>query len=169
MKQKIAKIVWMGVLLSIPILSIFGRSLQLFLRERLSSDHLSVIFASTSFVLIGFLVIVYKEKPKIDLMIHLAWAVVLFALVPLFLSTVEERVHFIVFGLFGFCTLLLFRLPMAVVICLLVGGLDEILQWYLPDRVGDLRDVGFNSLAGIGGCLLAFFLSQEKATFFPKE
>ncbi|WP_423243987.1 VanZ family protein [Candidatus Seongchinamella marina] len=32
-----------------------------------------------------------------------------------------------------------------------VGMIDETIQWYLPNRVGDPRDVAFNTVAAILG------------------
>ena len=38
---------------------------------------------------------------------------------------------------------------LAIVATALLGWLDEAIQLFLPDRVYDLRDVGFNALAGL--------------------
>ena len=42
-----------------------------------------------------------------------------------------------------------------------VGLVDEIIQWYLPNRYGDIRDVMMNSLGGISGLWLGQFLYWE--------
>ena len=42
-----------------------------------------------------------------------------------------------------------------------VGLVDEIIQWYLPNRYGDIRDVMINSLGGISGLWLGQFLYWE--------
>jgi VanZ family protein len=39
----------------------------------------------------------------------------------------------------------------AVVVASAIGWLDEFVQWLLPGRVYDLRDVGFNGLAAVMG------------------
>ena len=39
-----------------------------------------------------------------------------------------------------------------------VGAVDELIQWGLPNRVGDWRDVGFNSAAGLLGTLVGVVL-----------
>lgn len=75
---------------------------------------------------------------------------------PFFFPLVEERVHFIVFGLFGFVSMVVFPPRVAWVVCLAMAGGDELLQWWLPDRVGDWRDVAVNSVAGVGGLMLAW-------------
>ena len=42
-----------------------------------------------------------------------------------------------------------------------VGLVDEIIQWYLPNRYGDIRDVVMNSLGGVSGLWLGQFLYWE--------
>ena len=88
----------------------------------------------------------------------------LFVGVPLMLPTVEERLHFIVFGLFGYMSVPNWGAFKAVYICKLTGMLDEILQWMLPDRVGDWRDVWFNWIACFGGIILGHFLGKNHET-----
>ena len=66
------------------------------------------------------------------------------------LPNTTEWFHFILFGLFGLFTTRLWSAAAAVAICLAVSGGDELFQWVLPDRVGDLRDVAMN----IAACLL---------------
>jgi len=67
----------------------------------------------------------------------------------------EEAFHFLEYGALSF---LLFRAlrhsfpnvlvyPAALLLGCLVGLADEILQWALPDRIWDLRDLGLNALA----------------------
>ena len=77
----------------------------------------------------------------------------LFLIVPLLLERVEERMHFLTFGLFGALSMALFAPRYAFIICLLGAGGDELLQFYLPDRVGDWRDVAFNALASFGAAI----------------
>ena len=39
-----------------------------------------------------------------------------------------------------------------------VGCVDELIQWWLPNRVGDWRDVGMNALAGTLGVAMGVSL-----------
>jgi len=68
----------------------------------------------------------------------------------------EEAVHFLEYGLLGF---FLFKAMIyhirdksiyvtATFLALFVGTIDEILQWMIPLRYWDFRDVGLNCLAG---------------------
>jgi glycopeptide antibiotics resistance protein len=50
--------------------------------------------------------------------------------------------------------------------CLLVwlaGGIDELIQWWLPNRVFDVRDIVFNGTAGMAGVAL-FGTGRQEST-----
>ena len=67
----------------------------------------------------------------------------------------EEAIHFLEYGLLGFFLFnaLKFRIKdrsiyiVAFLIGCLIGTSDEILQWAVPDRYWDFRDVGLNALS----------------------
>jgi len=69
----------------------------------------------------------------------------------------EERFHFLQYGLLGYLIYALFfnrrRLPEVPALCLVafIGGSDELVQYFLPSRVGDMRDVVMNAVAGLSG------------------
>ena len=68
----------------------------------------------------------------------------------------SEKIHFLEYGLLGLllCKALSFHIkdklayPLAVVGVYCIGLLDEGVQWALPNRVGEFRDIGINLLAG---------------------
>jgi hypothetical protein len=68
----------------------------------------------------------------------------------------EERVHFLEYGVLGF---LLIRaagaryrqLAFSLFIVLIASSVDELIQFMLPNRVGELRDVGMNVAGGMIG------------------
>ena len=77
----------------------------------------------------------------------------------------EERIHLLEFGLLGILAPASLggkngggNYLRALLFIFLVGLLDEGFQWLLPDRVGDWRDVFFNSLGGIWGIALYWAL-----------
>ena len=150
-------VIWVLVTISIPLLSIHGRSLQRFVKASLSSTSLAVIFVTFSLVLFLFLINWSRSRKNTIGYWPLVWLVPLFLLFPMTLPQVEERLHFIVFGLFGFFSMRIFPPIQALSIGLAVSGLDEVLQWALPDRVGDWRDVAFNATACLGGASAAFW------------
>jgi hypothetical protein len=74
-----------------------------------------------------------------------------------------ERIHVLAYGLLAFLFARAFaprRDPstwlLAFLATALFGILDEWLQWLVPTRVGDLRDVGLNAGAALPGLLLAW-------------
>jgi hypothetical protein len=94
----------------------------------------------------------------------------------------EERLHFLTYGLAGWliCWSLearrlafskallkspfLHQILIWLIPCLLVwiaGGVDEMIQWWLPNRVFDIRDIVFNGTAGMVGVALFGTGGQE--------
>lgn len=83
--------------------------------------------------------------------VALVYATVIFPM-----SSPEEKLHFLEYGAVG--VLAFFCMPpgwatarrfaAAVIFTLAAGWLDEGIQALLPNRHSDLRDVGFNALAG---------------------
>jgi hypothetical protein len=146
---------WLLILGMIPLLSIYGRRLQTFTREQFSTDILAWAIAAPTLLLVIAFLLYQARRHGYRYLWHLAWALTLFGILPLSLNAVEERLHFLVFGAFGLVTGRTFTGKMGLLLCIATAGLDELLQWALPDRVGDWRDVGFNLLAVLGGLLLA--------------
>lgn len=79
---------------------------------------------------------------------------------------VVERVHFLEYGAIAFLFYMAFRplgglaaFVVPVLAALTVGTLDEWLQWFIPNRVGEARDVFLNLVAI--GCGVAFGAALE--------
>ncbi len=147
---------WLLVLATIPALSIYGRRLQTLARENLDTGLLAWLIAIPTLLLVFAVLLHQVRRGNYRRLWHLSWALALFGLLPLTLPAVEERLHFLVFGAFGLASGRAFPIWLAVLLGTAAAGLDELLQWALPDRVGDWRDVGFNLLAVGGGLLLAW-------------
>ena len=82
-----------------------------------------------------------------------------------------ERVHFVEYGAIAFLFYRAWRplgnpsmLILPVMAGLLVGTLDEWLQWFIPNRVGEARDVFLNLIAIACGLLFGAAL-EPPATF----
>lgn len=73
----------------------------------------------------------------------------------------EERLHFLEYGLLGYMVFSVslgeLRMPsiFSFLFVSLVGIGDETIQYFLPNRVGDLRDVFMNCFGGLLGISIA--------------
>ena len=75
-------------------------------------------------------------------------------------TVVVERFHFVEYGLIAFLFYRAWRprgdtsaLVLPVLAALIVGTLDEGLQWFVPDRIGEWRDLELNAAASVCGLL----------------
>lgn len=75
-------------------------------------------------------------------------------------TVVVERFHFVEYGLIAFLFYRAWRsrgdastLVLSALAALIVGTLDEGLQWFVPDRIGEWRDLGLNAAAIVSGLL----------------
>ncbi|MFW2372888.1 MAG: VanZ family protein [Gammaproteobacteria bacterium] len=139
----------------IPLLSYYGRSLQNLLNQIIAMDKLGILLTLLLLTIVLMAARWLHQSNPSKLWLTLFWFVPLFIVIPMMLPIAIERMHFIVFGIFGFVSLLLWNRVPGLLLCGLVAGMDELFQWWLPDRVGDLRDVLINMLAVYGGALFA--------------
>ncbi len=134
-----------------PLLSLTGRRLLVWVGTVLASTLLSG--------LLGFMVItlaclaLYRvRRPRIGI----SCATLLAAGMAIYLiPRGEERFHLVLFGLLGYIGQLAFDTRKALVLCAALSIGDELFQWFLPFRVGDLRDVVMNCAASMAGIVLA--------------
>jgi len=146
-------VLWLCTLTCIPVLSIRGRSLQNWAAETLGYTLVAWMIGFIIFLLIiVYLLYLYRESVSIP-WLHLVWVLLLFLALPLLLDRVEERLHFLTFGLFGALSILIYSPKLAVLLCISISMGDELLQYFLSDRVGDWWDVAMNSLASLGAAL----------------
>lgn len=143
------------------MLSVFGRPIQNWLNQHISQSEFAY--------LVGFLLIVViiaavhwlaRQGMKglvINQIVITLGLLAMLVLITMVLPRIEERVHFITFGLFGFMTGRLFSNPVSILIIAMGAGGDELLQAWLPNRVGDWRDVGMNIAAAVIGIALVWY------------
>ncbi len=155
---------WLWVLLC--ILAIFlvvptARAIQSFVSARWGRSlfgYSILVITVSAFVI---LVYVFIFRLKIRSPSNYIWLSLVAGLYVYFTLRLwpapEETVHFLEYGLLGF---FLFRALSftvkdktiyiaAILIGSLVGIFDEILQWIMPLRYWDLRDVGLNAFSGV--------------------
>ena len=141
---------WIFVGALIPVMSFYGRPLQRFISDRLDGGDLAPVMGGALVVAAGASLAWMARRRSKKVLWHGLWLLAAMLVITKLLPNATEWFHFILFGLFGLLATRLWRAAAAVAICLAVSGGDELLQWVLPDRVGDLRDVAMN----IAACLL---------------
>ncbi|MEN8198672.1 MAG: VanZ family protein [Thermodesulfobacteriota bacterium] len=151
---------WLLSLLSIPLLSLYGRWLQLSILDRLPMELLGLYL---TVLLIGVVLVfafALSQSVPDEYGYHLIWVAGLTILLYRHLPFVE-KIHVGLFGLFGFLSYRVFRGKTPLLVCLAVAGLDELFQHFLSFRVGDWRDVWLNIFSGSLGMFLGFLLFSE--------
>ena len=139
------------------------------LRGVLSKELLNLLSlgVSISFFLLLSLWI-YNKNYKAKQFILIISPLLLLTYLSLSLDVWVERIHFIEYAVLG---LLISRAVNVRTLhgiiytgCLvtLIGAVDEIIQWFLPNRGGDMRDVIMNSVGGLSGLWLGRFIFWEQ-------
>lgn len=140
-----------------------------------AKDRLGDLFNSaTTFFLVAFLFTI------VVMMIHhrlswQRWLIIFFVLLGYGISLEllhipEERMHLLEYGFLSFLTYRMYRVKatwrraafyafFTVSFC---GTLDEVIQHFLPNRVGDLRDVVINMWSGLLGLILVLVVDRKK-------
>lgn len=157
-----------AVAVSILAFAPVARPIQIYIRNYLTAalgPNGMMLFVLAGFLAGGLLFISVSRFWKLPL-INIILTVLIFLaglIYSFFLPLPEERIHLVQFGLLGLlaCPSLKGRenggwiwLWKPFLFVLLIGAADEVLQWFLPDRVFDTRDILFNALGGVWGILL---------------
>lgn len=105
----------------------------------------------------------------------LAGAVVVYALISWQVKLAEEKIHFFEYGILSF---LIYRAlavdikrawvyPLAFILVFILGWVDEIIQYILPNRYYEFRDVAMNGIGGIIGLVFIFIVNMDKVDRGP--
>lgn len=149
---------WLLTIGVIILLSVFGREVQLLLITKIDS----IFIAGGVFVLLfGILFILWKKREQYHILKRTLLGTTVFlicgiAAVQLRYLLPAEAVHFLTFSCLGWFSATVFG-PLYgafAVISISVG--DEVLQYFLPSRIGDIHDVVINLLSGFIGIILKF-------------
>ena len=148
-------IAWFTSALMIFCLSAIGRPLQHWVFRHIGEATIAGLIGLSLFGL-GVAAIYWQVKRglkfrRYTLVLIIMALVVTLVTITISLPQTEERLHFITIGLFGFFSKRLFPLWLAILAIVVLSAGDELFQAWLPDRVGDWRDVGINIIAGIIG------------------
>ena len=153
------------IYVSLPFFPAFISVLRSLISKELL-NLLSLVLSISFFLLLS--VWIYNKKYKAKQFLLIISPLLLLTYLSLSLDVWVERIHFIEYAVLG---LLISRavdvrtlLGIIYSGCLitLFGAVDEIIQWFLPNRVGDMRDVTMNSFGGLSGLWLGRFLYWEQ-------
>jgi len=153
------------IYVSLPLLPAFIKVLSSFISKELL-NLLSLVLSVSFFLLLS--VWIYNKKYKVNQFLLIISPLLLLTYLSLSLDVWVERIHFIEYAVLG---LLISRavnvrtlhgIISTCCLIILIGVVDEIIQWFLPNRVGDMRDVIMNSVGGLSGIWLGRFLYWEK-------
>ena len=155
------------IYVSLPFFPAFISTLRGFISKELL-NLLSLVLSISFFLMLS--VWIYKKKYKAKKFLLIISPLLLLIYLSLSLDVWVERIHFVEYAVLG---LLISRAVNVKTLqgiiytgCLvtLIGAVDEIIQWFLPNRVGDMRDVFMNSVGGLSGLWLGRFLFWEQQT-----
>lgn len=171
----IAIIVAAGVVLSAP----FIRDIRNFIKTTFPGQYVKFVAAAIAFIIggavIAALVRIRDRRPFRYFLIAAALALGTFYAMWNAQGIVEqdtvERFHFVEYGLVALLFYRAFRpaadlstIVLPVVAGLIVGTFEEWLQWFIPGRVGDMRDIFLNLAAIV--CGLLFSIGVDPAERF---
>ena len=153
------------IYVSLPFFPALISVLRSFISKELL-NLLSLVMSISFFLMLS--VWIYNKKYKVKQFLLIISPLLLLTYMSLSLDVWVEQIHFIEYAVLG---LLISRTvdvrTLIRIICIgclitLIGAVDEIIQWFLPNRVGDMRDVFMNSVGGLSGLWLGRFLFWEQ-------
>ena len=160
------------IYVSLPFFPTFINTLRSFISKGFL-NLLSLALTFSFFIVLS--VWIYKKKYKSKQFFLIISPLLLLSYLSLSLDVWVERIHFVEYAFLG---LLISRAVNVTNLhsiiftgCLvtLIGAVDEIIQWFLPNRVGDMRDVFMNSVGGLSGLWLGRFLFWEQQLLKKKS
>jgi len=153
------------IYVSLPFFPAFISTLRGFISKELL-NILSLALSISFFLLLS--VWIYKKKYKAKQFLLIISPLLLLTYLSLSLDVWVERIHFIEYAFLGLLishavnVRTLHGIIYTGCLVTLIGTVDEIIQWFLPNRVGDMRDVFMNSVGGLSGLWLGRFLFWEQ-------
>jgi len=153
------------IYVSLPFFPAFISTLRGFIPKELL-NLLSLVVTISFFLLLTSWI--YNKKYKAKQFILIISPILLLTYLSISLDVWVERIHFVEYAVLGLLisravnVKTLQRIIYTGCLVSLIGAVDEIIQWFLPNRVGDMRDVFMNSVGGLSGLWLGRFLFWEQ-------
>ncbi len=152
---------WVGLYILLIYITIpVGRYLTPLAAKLKIIENLIIIF---SFVGLLLYTIYIKNLNKILFSIII---IIIFSYLIFSLKLPEERLHYIEYGILGFMIFKTLKnsstknLIYGITFVFAIGIIDEIIQYFLPNRVGDIRDIFMNLGGGALGLCYGKILSS---------
>ncbi len=155
------------IYVSLPFFPIFITTLRGFISKEFL--NLTTLALTISFFLI-LSVWIFKKKYETKKFLLIISPLLLLTYLSIILDVWVERIHFVEYTFLGLLisravnVTSLHSIIFTGWLVTLIGAVDEIIQWFLPNRVGDMRDVFMNSFGGLSGVWLGRFLFWEQQT-----
>ena len=155
------------IYVSLPFFPIFITTLRGFISKELL-NLISLALTISFFLILS--VWIYKKKYETKKFLLIISPLLLLTYLSISLDVWVERIHFVEYAFLGLLisrTIKVINLRSIVYagsLVTLIGSVDEIIQCFLPNRVGDMRDVFMNSFGGLSGVWLGRFLFWEQQT-----
>ena len=123
-----------GILFQYVLYSATGMAAAVFLQKRSFFSAIRNILISVVFILVFFLMFYLEKNPgeKIHMFQYGIFGLLLFKALSFYIKTTSMRLY-----LHG------------SVICVIAGAVDEVIQYFLPNRVFTWHDVFVNGLSGM--------------------
>ncbi len=167
---------WLAVALWIVTLFFtipIARALQGVVRESLGSSSFGYFVITV--VIFSTVVVLYKIRERLSLKSSSFWwllvcATVLIAYTIRLWDNPVEAVHFVQYGILTILAFLALGCRhknswvylAAFLVTVIVGIIDEGIQWLVPNRIWGLSDIGINSLSALIMCLAIAFGIKPK-------
>ena len=147
----------LAIFMTIPL----ARAIQKFVSDRWGRAFFGYAVLASVGIAFIILILVLIIKLKIDTPASYIWLILIAGLYVHFTLQrwrgPEEAVHFLEYGLLGYFIFRAFRSSFpdpgiylaGILFGTLIGTIDEIIQWAVPQRYWDFRDVGFNALSSV--------------------
>jgi len=150
------------IYLTLPLMRIVVNTLKDFLGLEIYKIFVDVVLFSA-----GITAIFLTVRKGWNTFLYMLIPIGILGVISLFVSIPDEKIHFVQYGLLG--ALVVLALPdlswlnllFAFFFVSLVGTIDEGIQWLLPNRFGDWRDVSFNIIGGIFGLWIGKIYSSS--------
>ena len=125
-----------------------------------------VIYSSIALTLFAFLIFIKKERSLVRYLLLLLFIIVFLAMYLLEVNP-GEKIHMVQYGMLGVLAYNALKVDFnrfgkalylyGALICFAAGALDEMIQWFLPNRWFTWHDVFINGASGILALLIIRF------------